>query len=76
MRASSVEYSRVKTLPGFCNEKVGIALELEDGEKAEEALAKARAFVGKALGETPGPLALKKAQEVVQLGLDAEEIPF
>jgi len=51
MRAKQITYERVKSC-NFNNEKIGIVLEVEDNEKAEEVLEKAKIFVQKQFGET------------------------
>ena len=50
MKAKQVTYERVKSC-NFNNEKIGIVLEVEDGEKAEDVFKKAKMFVQKQFGE-------------------------
>ena len=50
MIAKQITYERVKSC-NFNNEKIGIILEVEEGEKAERVLEKAKIFVNKQLGE-------------------------
>ena len=50
MIAKQIIYERVKS-ENFNNEKVGIAIEIENGEKAEDVLEKAKLFVKKQFGE-------------------------
>ena len=51
MKAKQITYERVKSY-NFNNEKIGIVMEVEDNEKAEEVLEKAKMFVQKQFGET------------------------
>ena len=50
MRTKTITYERVKSC-NFNNEKIGIVLEVEDDEKAEDVLEKAKQFVQKQFGE-------------------------
>ena len=50
MKAKQVTYEKVKSA-NFNNEKIGIVMEVEDGEKAEDVLEKAKLFVKKQFGE-------------------------
>lgn len=45
MKARLIRYEKCFNLGNFQNEKVGIEIEVEEGEKAEDVLAKAKAFV-------------------------------
>lgn len=45
MKATCISYSRVFTLGNYENEKISIEVELEDGDKAADALDKARKWV-------------------------------
>jgi len=51
MKAKQITYERVKSC-NFNNEKIGIVLEVEDGERAEDVMGKAKIFVKKQFGET------------------------
>jgi len=51
MKAKQITYERVKSC-NFNNEKIGIVLEVEENEKAEDVLEKAKVFVKKQFGET------------------------
>ena len=76
MKATSIRYGRVKSYPGFCNEHIEIELELAEGERAEDALEKARIFVRKAFGELPGEDALRSAQLTIADRGAADDLPF
>ena len=65
MRATSVTYGRLKSGPGYSNERAEITLELCDGEKAVDAMKMAKRFVDHQLGYF---------QETLRLA--EEEIPF
>ena len=45
MKIHSINYQRVQELPGYSNLKVGIVVEVEEGESPDEAFEKARVFV-------------------------------
>ena len=45
MKAKKIYYKRLFNLGNFSNEEIGIELEIEEGEKAIEALQKAKQFV-------------------------------
>jgi hypothetical protein len=49
VRATTVTYERVHNLGNFENERVGIEIQLDEGEKADEALRLARVFVNRGL---------------------------
>lgn len=61
MKATEIIYERTVS-KNFNNEKIGIVLQVEDGEKAEDVLRKAKLFVSEKLGEN--------------LGVFLEDIPF
>jgi len=63
MKAKQITYERVKSC-NFNNEKIGIVLDIEDGEKAGEVLEKAKIFVKKQFGE------------VVMIEAKDDDIPF
>ena len=63
MKAKQITYEKVKSY-NFNNEKIGIVLEVEEDEKAEDVLNKAKMFVNKQLGE------------VVMVPIREEDIPF
>jgi hypothetical protein len=76
MRATRVYFERTKSLPGFCNRKCGIELEVGEGEKASDVLRKAEIFVANALNESPTPEQMGIALEIVKLGTSVDELPF
>lgn len=49
MRATKVLYERVHNLGNYENERIGIEIQLDEGEKADEALRLARVFVNRSL---------------------------
>ncbi len=61
MKATEIIYERTVSR-NFNNEKIGIVLQVEDGEKAGDVLRKAKLFVSEQFGE--------------HLGVFLEEIPF
>jgi hypothetical protein len=73
MRATKITYERVHNLGNFENERVGIEIELDEGEKADEALRLARIFVNRGLH----PVMDENDQtelEIVASQLDAEGV--
>jgi hypothetical protein len=50
MKAKEIIYERVKSF-NFNNEKIGIVIEIEEGERAEDVMEKAKIFVQKQFGE-------------------------
>ena len=63
MIAKQIIYERVKSC-NFNNEKIGIVLDIEGGEKAEDVLEKAKIFVKKQFGE------------IVMVEVKDKDIPF
>ena len=63
MKAKQITYEKVKSC-NFNNEKIGIILEVEENEKAEDVFEKAKLFVNKSFGE------------VVMVPVREEDIPF
>jgi len=63
MKVKQITYEKVKSC-NFNNEKIGIVLEVEPNEKAEDVFKKAKMFVDKQFGE------------VVMVPLREEDIPF
>ena len=49
MRATKITYERVHNLGNYENERVGIEIQIDEGEKADEALRLARIFVNRGL---------------------------
>ena len=49
MRATLIRYERVHNLGNFENERIGIEIQLEEGEKADEAIRLAKIFVNRQL---------------------------
>jgi len=76
MKAKSITVERTKSLPGFHNKKVGITIELEDGDVAEDAVKKAKIFVASELGEVPTSEQLEMAKEIVDNGKLLDDLPF
>lgn len=52
MIAKTITYERLKST-GYNHEKIGIVVEVQDGEKAADVLEKAKIFVKKQLDEIP-----------------------
>jgi hypothetical protein len=76
MRATKIYFERTKSLPGFCNRKVGIEVQLEKGEKANDAMKKAELFVAGQLGESLSPQQKAMAFEVVKSAEEEKDLPF
>lgn len=57
MKARTITYERLKSLPGYNHEKIGITVELDDGDRAEDAVKFARNFVHLKLGITQSMIA-------------------
>jgi len=51
MKAKQIIYEKVKSC-NFNNEKIGIVLEVEEFEKAEDVMKEAKRFVNKQFGES------------------------
>lgn len=49
MQVKSVEYSRLKNVGNYENEKAGIVVELNDGDSPQEAYERAKRFVDRRL---------------------------
>lgn len=92
MKAKTVIYQRLYNLGNFAHEKIGIELEVEDGETAKEALIRAKDFchlntndmkqaIERALNIVDNPdsytgSAVKKAQEEVDEYNQSIDLPF
>lgn len=66
MLVKKVNYTRLKALPRFENERVGIEIELENGDTHEDGLVVARRIVNEALGLGPTPSEIKKAKRLLK----------
>jgi hypothetical protein len=64
MKATKVTFGRTVS-KDYQSRHVSVELEIDEGEKVENALAVAKAIVGRALGETPSPGDIAKAREVI-----------
>ena len=76
MKVKYVSFERTKSLPGFNNKKVGIQIELEEGDTADRAIKTAKIFVAKELGEAPSGEQMKMALEIVEQGKEFNDLPF
>lgn len=76
MKATKIYFERTKSLPGFCNRKVGIEIVLEKGDKANDAMKKAELFVAGQLGESPTEQQMAVAFEIVKRGEEQNDLPF
>lgn len=65
MKVTKVQYYRLKALPKYENERVGIEIEVGEGETAEQALGVAKAFVKDALGLGPSKTQIANAKQVL-----------
>ena len=63
MKLKRIYYERLKSGPGFNNTRVGVELELNDGDKVKDVLDKAKDLVALSLGEN-------------QRELDFSDLPF
>jgi len=61
MKAKQITYERLKS-ENFNNQTIGIVLDVEDYESAEEALQRAKDWVAKQLGEEVGEFYLVSAR--------------
>ncbi len=75
MKAKFVEYSRVKDSGNFERGKIGITIELEKGDLAQDALRTAKAFVVKSLGEVPSQKIIDEAKAAIALA-ELASVPF
>jgi hypothetical protein len=73
MRATKILYERVHNLGNYENERVGIEIELDEGEKADEALRLARIFVNRGLNPVMDENDQTELQ-IVASQLDAEGV--
>jgi hypothetical protein len=64
MRVTQVQYSRLKNLGDYDHEKIGVEVEISEGETAAEALTRAKRFVDAELDrpDMPSPAAIAKAK--------------
>lgn len=65
MKATKITYARLKSLGDYQHEKIGIELDVEDGEKAKEVLEKARLFVNTELGFKDPNQTLREKHEYI-----------
>lgn len=63
MKALTVKYERLYNLGDFSHQKIGIELQVEDGEKAQEVLEKAKLFCR--LNSMEGRQELGAAREIL-----------
>jgi hypothetical protein len=71
MRVSLVKYEQIRNLGNYENQKVGVEIEVNDGESPAAAMEQARAIVMAAL--YPERQSKPKARPI---GADADELPF
>ena len=45
MKIQTIHYERWQALEGYCNMKVGVVVQVEEGESPDEAFERARVFV-------------------------------
>lgn len=64
MRATKVTFGRTVS-QNYQSRHVSVELEIEKGEKVEDALCVAKALVAKGLGESPSKGDVEKAREVL-----------
>ena len=65
MRVSQVRFERTKSEPGYNNTKIGVTVDVSDGEDAQVALNAARYFVKKEFGELPTPSQIDHAKQLI-----------
>lgn len=68
MRVTSIRYSRLKNLGDYEHEKIGVEVEVAEGESSAEAMARASKFVDAALAKPDMPSAarIEMAQHCVE----------
>lgn len=71
MKAQDIYFERTKSLPGYNNIKVGIQIQIQDGDRVMDVLRKAELFVAKALNDSPTQ---QQMQESFQNEID--NLPF
>lgn len=64
MKATKITFGRTVS-KDYQSRHVAVELQIDEGEKVEEALAVAKALVGRALGESPSPKEIEKAREIL-----------
>lgn len=69
-RFAKVNYTRLKALPKFENERIGVEIELGPNENVDDALDMARLFVNDQLGLLPSEDEVRMAKAILkQAGL-------
>lgn len=72
MKATKIYYEELRTFGSYNNRKVGIELEVHDGEKAADVMAKARLFVQSSL--SGNDLAPNLLENVIRSVKDAQRV--
>ena len=62
MRVTSVSYTRLKNLGDYEHEKVGVEVEVAEGESSAEAMARAKKFVDASLAHPDMPTTVQVMQ--------------
>ena len=65
MRPTLVRYEKLKNLGNYENEKVGVEVQVDDGESPKEAVERARKFVEKQLKGKDDNYEIEQARRVV-----------
>ena len=76
MKLKNITYERLKSGPGFNNTKVGVTIDLEDGDDGKDGLEKAKVFVAMSLGEFALPDEVNRAQRIIDTAKAADDLPF
>ena len=75
MKATKIYFERTKSFPGFNNQKIGIEIHLEKGDKADDVMKKASAFISKQFGECPTQEQVDNALLIIEKSQDGD-LPF
>jgi hydroxymethylpyrimidine/phosphomethylpyrimidine kinase len=77
MNVVQVEYRKLVNTGNFEHQALSVTVQLEDGETAHEAVARAKKFVEAELKPKPtGGFEVKQAQQIAALCEQPDEIPF
>lgn len=67
MKVTQIEYSSLRSVGHYENEKIGVVVALEEGETPHEAVKRAKAFVGKIFEQKkPTDYEINQAQRTVE----------
>ena len=74
MKVKTIHYERLQSEVGYNHRKLGITIDLDEGDEPAQVVKHARAFVHRELGMTHGPIAIQ--MPLPEEGSDDDPIPF